>query len=545
VVKTGLPFSQQIKTSDDGPLAGTIIVFPSGSLTGDSEITIEEAAPLATAASANQLGLGENIAGGGTAVGISMKDAVEPALPYTIILAVPPVPEVGLQESPSTLVIFYKVHSIANKKTLLGLIPASGFTTTDGSISFTAIHFGAFQAAYTKSIVNEAREITSSTPLQTKRDILELVPFAITGRRPFVVGAGDDVTVLGTGFREGMYMVLGGSQVLGLRITSGESASFLAPIQSKFGLVDLTANQDGIEQTVSLLYRGIKTDLPVITLSEPEVCSDNQYYNVDGDLKTGTRGCDKAIALRLAEEPFGSSQSIVSHPNCWQDGQSGCVTTDRFKSVDTDFSALSSWDIRRGKTVGGIRGRLKFCKNAANLAVYDETVPPAKLGADIFDTIDDNNNGTPGVPSEIQPGVDDTCGASVWQAGGIDAAAKIGFCNEPDDQCTYDDLLTELSWSEASPTPLTWIDALVYCTGKIADHGDWHLPTSKELNQAAIDGIKAVSSTNFLAIDSTTLYWSATTNSASTTQAWSINLAAGAGESIGKYNLRYATCVRR
>jgi hypothetical protein len=394
---------------------------------------------------------------------------------------------------------------------------------------------------YTKTVIKDAMEVTATSPIQTKHDVVDLVPFTITGRTPFVVSAGQTVTVTGTGFHSTMTMALGGAKVLGLKVASEESASFVAPIQLGFGIVDLAANQDGIEQTVTLLYRGVSTDLPIITLTEPEVCSEYQYYDITGALKTGTRGC---AAASLTDNDRISGTTSTARPYCWRDGQTDCVTTDRFKSADTDPLAISSWDIRYGKMLGGIRGRLKFCKNSANLGVFDESTSPAIFGVDKYDTIDDDNNGERGLPEEIPFGLEDFCDASAWSAGGIDSTTMTGYCNDADDQCTYQDMLTGLIWSEAAPVPVTWLDALVFCTGTISGYSDWRLPTLKELNQAAIDGIKTVSSDSFLTIDNASIYWSATTNSSATTQGWTVNLAVGAAESEAKSNLKFAACVR-
>jgi hypothetical protein len=543
MIKAALNVGQDISASSDGAISGTTVSFPPLGIVTDTEITIEEAAQIATATVASQLGLGENIAETGIAIAVFSREGSEPALPYTITLPVPPVPELQIQDDTSTLVIFYKVKSVAKDQILLGAIPFAKLNLQGDSVKFSVTHFGAFQAAYTKLLLTEAKEVTATTPIQTRREVLELVPFVISSRTPFIVSTGDQVTVKGTGFRPSMSVAFGGLKVTNFKVESETSATFFPPSKTKFGITDLTANQDGIEQTVTVFYRGNKDDLPLITLTEPEVCSEFKYYDSIGDVKTGTRGCDKA-AISLTDNNYAHFAGPWSIPICARDGQAGCMTTERFRSADSDPSAISPWDLRQGKTLAGIHGRLKFCKNTANLAVYDEKRSPEAVGPDEFTTIDDNTNNVRGTPEDFSSNLDQVCDESGWQSGGIDSGITPGFCNEVEDQCTYEDLITGLTWSEGTTSTVTWLNALAVCTGTIAGYSDWRTPTMKELNQAAIDGIKSVSSPNFLVIDSSRIYWSGTTNSLQTTQAWAVNLAAGAAESVAKNMPRYTACVR-
>jgi hypothetical protein len=475
VIKAGVGVTQVIRVASDGPIAGTALYFPTGSVLVDTELTLEEAAPVATARTTSELGIGESIAFSGIAVAIFAKDEAEPALPYRIELPIPP--QTALQEEeadPSTLVIFYKVKLSAKDVVALGLIPLSELTVEGSTVTFSATHFGAFQAVFTKTLFSNPLEITTTTSIQTKREVLELVPFAITGRQPFVIKAGERVTITGTGFGTNLNMVIGGIKVLSPKIASESTATFLAPIIPRFGIVDLTADQDGTEQTITLLYRGLKTDKPVIMLTEPEVCGDQQYYDASGAAKAGTRICDAPIAASLTDlsEPVLRPQTCPRSP-----------TPDGGRTIRLD----------------------------------SENIPSNSL---------------------------DKCQTSHWQIGGIDSGSKFGFCNEADDQCTYQDLQTGKYWSKHAPTNLSWIDAEAYCAGTISEQSDWRLPTLDELNQAAIDGIASTSSENFIVIDNATAYWTSTTDPGMTTRARSVNIAAIAAEWTEKNKLRAATCVR-
>jgi hypothetical protein len=542
VAKVGLGVVQDFKAAENGAISGTVVSFPPGSLSVDTRVTIEEAASIATATAATLLGLPENIASSGTAVAVLANDSPDLIQPYQITLAMPAAPELRLQEDSSTLVVFYKVKVVSNGSLLLGYLPLKNLKIAGTSVSFSASHFGAFQVAYTKTLVTEGKEVSTTTPIQTKHEILELVPFAITQREPFVVSAGERITLTGTGFRPAMTVVLGGAKVLGLKIANEESAAFFAPIQPRFGFVDLTANQDGIEQTVTLLYRGVKTDLPIITLIEPEVCSEYQYYDGNGDLKTGTRACEAAAATNLTDSYLGPLRTTIPGPICWHDGQTECMTTKRYKAADTDSSTISSFDIREGRVIAGIRGGRKLCKNQSQMPALDEPPFQAKNGTDELSTIDGYENAAKLAPSALAVGEDISCIPIFWQSRGLGGSSSDGLCMESDEQCTYQDLLTGIIWSKSAPIPLTWPDAVAYCAGTLASQSDWRLPTPKELIQAATNGIAGLHSGNFIGTSKN--FWSATATSGITMPNWSVDTSNGHVKSVDNGVQLFVTCVR-
>jgi hypothetical protein len=543
LVRAGLGIGQEVRVSAESPVTGTIVTFPTGFSSSDIEITIEEAASIATAATASQLGIGESIASIGTAVAVLAKDDAEPSVPYSVTLVMPPDSEIPLQDETSKLIVFYKVNSVVKDEILLGFIPFANLQVLGRSVSFSVRHFGAFQAAYTKFLVTEAKEVTVTTPIQTKRQALEFVPFVVTSRQPFVVTALDLVTVSGTGFRSTMNLTFGGSKVLGVKIESETTASFFAPFLPRFGITDLTASQDGIEQTVTLLYRGIQTDLPIITLAEPQVCSEFKYYDITGALKAGTRGCDTAAAS-LTDAGVLLEPSVMPRANCWRDGQIDCVTTGRFKSADTDIAAISAKDIRRGKTIGGISGGRPFCNASENLARIGSQQTHGDSESDLSNVQVDGKIAPRGSPAEALLGLGSSCLPPLWYAGGVDSGLISGFCNDRDDQCIFEDLLTKLMWSESAVSPLPLADAQAFCRGMISGFSDWRLPTVMELIQAANNGVGVVIPESLLVSDSTAYYWSVTPNLDLATQNWTVGLADGAAISTAKNILRRTICVR-
>jgi len=101
------------------------------------------------------------------------------------------------------------------------------------------------------------------------------------------------------------------------------------------------------------------------------------------------------------------------------------------------------------------------------------------------------------------------------------------------------------SFSDASPLTYSWDSFHVNNGGRTAsqlcsDHSGWSLPHQKQLMQAYIDG----SYGNLEASGVSRTHWSATTRSASTTNAWYVPLSNGYTVYDGKTVAFYVRCVR-
>jgi hypothetical protein len=255
---------------------------------------------------------------------------------------------------------------------------------------------------------------------------------------------------------------------------------------------------------------------------------DGTRYQGEGDADITAANIVNPISI------FGTTGEFVGGgSNCTGDGQIGCITTSTYKSIDT--SALASWDIRHGKTAGGIAGQLLFLKDSVSLASFDR----APLGTiDFYDTIDDYNvNGTV-YPTTTVAGWYSPANTDVWQrdaasdtgvGGGV---ASNGACDGTE-ECIYIDRLTGLSWARANSTPRTWSNAINDCDSKIyGGRQDWRLPTARELMQAYIDGIYRFRTTSQL--NSNMYVWSATSRSDANVFAWRFDLSSGIGLDIDK-----------
>ncbi|MBC7533018.1 MAG: DUF1566 domain-containing protein, partial [Oligoflexus sp.] len=230
-----------------------------------------------------------------------------------------------------------------------------------------------------------------------------------------------------------------------------------------------------------------------------------EYWSSSGIRMTGSGDSDLTAAnvkSPVALENVSITGSYTgAASNCTADGQTGCTTTSTFKSVDT--SALSVWDIRKGKSAGGIAGSIAFYKNMANTTLFDRTTGTGSAaGLDAYDTIDDyNNNGA--FPTQNNTGWDQATGANWTQV----VASTV-----------YKDNITGLVWLADQASTFTWDNAITQCENSTAgSRTDWRLPTQKEWMQAYTDGIWSQKTTMSLA---SYYYWSASTLSDDTTKAW-------------------------
>ncbi len=256
---------------------------------------------------------------------------------------------------------------------------------------------------------------------------------------------------------------------------------------------------------------------------------------------------------------LGEEGQLAAGADCTTDGQIGCVTTSRYKSMDTDPSVISVWDIRKGKTAGGLDGELAFYKSMVG-AFNRASGTGAHGGADVFDTVNDiNDNGA--FPMTVPTVTNGGAAVAGWyQATGANwvrdaqsdngaggGTAGNGLC-EGSEHCVFKDLLTGLYWTRHDGSFQTWENAITYCNGLNGTicggyASGWRLPTSKEQFQAYIDGIYSLKDANKLNLEGNTA-WSSTTYSTDTAQALCFYFGFDTSCWLGKATATGAVCVR-
>ena len=180
-----------------------------------------------------------------------------------------------------------------------------------------------------------------------------------------------------------------------------------------------------------------------------------------------------------------------------------------------------------------------------------------------WDTIDDYNNNLV-YPSNLVSGwsSDTDCNYSDWQ----DLTAD-GTCNAAADDCIMKDRITGLTWSESYPvagvaagsTTLSWQKAIQHCNNlSWGGFSGWRLATQKELLEAYIHGIRDVGyngtgtirgsgsthNNDQFILNTDTNYWSASSASNNTTNAWLVVLRSGYTYDPAKSDTWQVLCVR-
>ncbi|MGE0171339.1 MAG: DUF1566 domain-containing protein [Oligoflexales bacterium] len=156
--------------------------------------------------------------------------------------------------------------------------------------------------------------------------------------KPFVVGPNGTVTTFGTGFKDGMTVIIDGVTI-SMEVVSEENATFVTPSNLKAGRISALVKSNG--ETVPIaLYGLLRDEHPLITLRPSEVCSGVQYYDDSGNFAEGTKDCQSSV------------------PTCSAQGEVGCAATSNFKAGD--ISTLSATDIKSGVDIAGITGSAIF-----------------------------------------------------------------------------------------------------------------------------------------------------------------------------------------
>lgn len=159
----------------------------------------------------------------------------------------------------------------------------------------------------------------------------------------------------------------------------------------------------------------------------------------------------------------------------------------------------------------------------AQLSSYDYIGSWGYSGMDIWESIDDIAFG---IASDNPFGPYNLCSTNNWEdISTLSDDSSITSCSNSSDKCAFKDKISKNTWSERSDGTLSWEDAIEYCKN-LTNNGitTWRLPSQKELITTFIRGIYSINSTNFLNANSTLQYWTSTTYSSNTDQAWVVGI---------------------
>ncbi len=381
--------NQMLKAEEGSAIQGTAASFPPGSLSINTSISIEESASIATSTLTSELNLQTDITQSGTAVSIQSASPMDARQPFSLSIPLPALSALASGDLWANLIVIYRVSVQADKKVISGVIPRSEIIIKDGIAQINSLYFGSFQTAVTSVPVTDRVQADSNAIILTKKESINLPALSVVSRSPLVVKANAVVEINGINFRPTMIVAVAGKKVGDLKVLSDSKASFITPSTVTYGLNDITVEQDGISQTVSILYAGTKTDLPIMLRAETEVCLGEKFYDGTGALKMGSRPCNglaactadgqtnctatvdfpAAAAAGLAAKIHnglivaGIKGTASDRPlDCNVDGSTQCVATASFPAVDRAISLqANSAKIRAGVSIAGVAGTLANC----------------------------------------------------------------------------------------------------------------------------------------------------------------------------------------
>jgi len=229
--------------------------------------------------------------------------------------------------------------------------------------------------------------------------------------------------------------------------------------------------------------------------------------------------------------------------------------------VDGTVSGMvnpNPWDLRYGVIVGSTVGKLKLnCRNMVDIDIYDNVSGLAAVGADRFDSIDDYGQSAGAFPSTNpwQVGDEVFCGFNSPNSPTWERVITNPVTNG--NNSIFEDKISGLKWTRGNslgtknwdePNGGVGNGAIEYCHS--LDHGginSWRLPTHKELLSASVHGIRDLDDS--LNADSLgnldTGYWSSTTNSFATANAFFVFMGTGVPNTFayGKNQAYSVLCV--
>ncbi len=149
---------QIISASNNSAVAGSQVSFPPGSIAIATTISIGLGDSLITDLGEGGLDLGTDITASANPVSVSSSVSIDATQPFTISLSIPDSTGLRLQDAFENLIVLYRVDKHAAGGAFKGVIPRDSFVVKNGYAQVSTIHFGTFQAVFTKSVVTNAFE---------------------------------------------------------------------------------------------------------------------------------------------------------------------------------------------------------------------------------------------------------------------------------------------------------------------------------------------------------------------------------------------------
>ncbi len=161
-------------------------------------------------------------------------------------------------------------------------------------------------------------------------------PIEVYSVRPLVAHSGELISVSGAHFDEDVTLSFAGKPLSDVQVLSSQMIEGRMPKLIRRGKDQLSLTRNGIELSKTVYYAGDAGDYPLVTLDPSAICSDQAFYNAEGQLKEGTRTC-------LTE----------TKSDCSQEGDTDCIVSGSLVAVETQGLAPK---VLTGYSVAGVAG---------------------------------------------------------------------------------------------------------------------------------------------------------------------------------------------
>jgi hypothetical protein len=152
--------SQLLQSADSSLIAGSSVLFPPGSLSIDTTVTLAPGSPLTNSAFEKSVGVSSTATAASQAVTVESSVQQDANLPFIINLQLPTVSSLNLADDPyANLVVYYGVKKVGAGGTFAGIFSRSNLEIVNNKVQIQTKYFGTYQAVLTAKLIEQATEV--------------------------------------------------------------------------------------------------------------------------------------------------------------------------------------------------------------------------------------------------------------------------------------------------------------------------------------------------------------------------------------------------
>ena len=152
--------SQLLQAADSSLIAGSSVLFPPGSLSIDTTVTLAPGSPLTNSAFEKNVGVSSTATAASQAVAVTSSAQQDANLPFIINLLLPTVSSLNLAADPyENLVVYYGVKKVGAGGTFAGIYSRSNLEIVNNKVQIQSKYFGTFQAVLTTRLIDLPKEV--------------------------------------------------------------------------------------------------------------------------------------------------------------------------------------------------------------------------------------------------------------------------------------------------------------------------------------------------------------------------------------------------